>query len=97
VKASFDGRRDTVYSQRFIDEHMDLYAAAPTWNATFHRLAPDLVWLPPTAPLADRLPAEGWQVVRRTPGSVILAKARRAGSERPPAESISVNRCFPAP
>ena len=29
---------------------MNLYAAGPNWRATFDRLAPDLVWLPPSAP-----------------------------------------------
>jgi hypothetical protein len=97
VKVSFDGRRETVYSQRFIDEHMNLYAAGPGWRATLDRLAPDLVWLPPTAPLADKLPAEGWHVIRRTTGSVILAKTRRDRPERPPSGSVAASRCFPAP
>jgi hypothetical protein len=76
---------------------MNLYAAGPNWRATFDRLAPDLVWLPATAPLADNLPAEGWHVVRRTTGSVILAKAQRSRPEQPPTGSVSTRRCFPAP
>jgi hypothetical protein len=97
VKVSFDGRRETVYSQRFIDEHMNLYAAGPGWRAILDRLAPQLVWLPPTAPLADRLRTEGWHVVRRTPGSVILARAPLERAERPPSGSVATSRCFPAP
>jgi hypothetical protein len=97
VKVSFDGRRETVYSQRFIEEHMNLYAAGPDWRATFDRLAPDLVWLPPSAPLADRLRANGWYLVRRTPGSVVLARVPLETPERPPAGSVSAGRCFPAP
>jgi hypothetical protein len=97
VKVSFDGRRETVYSQRFIDEHMNLYAAGPGWRAILDRLAPQLVWLPPTTPLADRLRTEGWHVVRRTPGSVILARAPLERAERPPSGSVATSRCFPAP
>lgn len=96
VKVSFDGRRETTYSQRFIAAHMNLYAAGPNWRAFMDRLDPDLVWLPPALPLAKALAGHGWQVVHRTPESVILSKTgQHHPSIRPTA--MSVGRCFPAP
>jgi hypothetical protein len=96
VQVSFDGRRETVYSHEFIEQHLNLYLAGPNWREFFDRLAPDLVWLPPTVPVVSALVADGWHEVRRSEESVILA---RIGSEHPPSTTPDSQepRCFPNP
>lgn len=94
VQVSFDGRRETVYSSRFIAEHLGLYAARPGWNVFLDRLAPDLIWLPAVIPLARHLPAYGWRVVHRSASGLVFARESWHG-DAPAAGPVSSRRCFP--
>ena len=94
VQVSFDGRRETVYSSRFIAEHLGLYAARPGWNVFLDRLAPDLIWLPAVIPLARHLPAYGWRVVHRSASGLVFARESWHG-DAPAAGPVPGRRCFP--
>ncbi len=94
VQVSFDGRRETVYSSRFIAEHLGLYAARPGWNVFLDRLAPDLIWLPAVIPLARHLPAYGWRVVHRSASGLVFARESGHG-DAPATGPVPGRRCFP--
>lgn len=100
LKVSLDGRRETVYSNRVIDGHLQAYAGTDEGLEFIRGLNPDYAWLPVNVPLASRLPEEGWIPVFTGPHSVILAPPQVAA--RIPVKVIGawsdqLLRCFPGP
>ena len=92
LKFSYDGRRETVYSEKIREAHLRFYRGeAPTYP---RELGADYVWLPKGLPAVASLPDEGWVPVFQGSRSVILA--RQPGAY----ESVgrfSGPRCFPGP
>ena len=94
IQVSFDGRRETVYSDAFITQHTRLYDDPSSERTFLQRLAPDFAWLPRSLPLVDELEHDGWSRVYAGPVSVILARHPVAIASAAPPTSPA---CFPGP
>ncbi len=55
LRVSMDGRRETVYSDRSVDLHLDMYLALDDGLAYLDSLHADYVWVPRELPLAGTL------------------------------------------
>jgi hypothetical protein len=95
LKVSLDGRRETVYSQAFIDAHLALYDAPEQNLDVLRRLDADYAWLPLDLPLVRALERHGWTAVFSGTRSVVLARAPFANRE--PVAALSATGCFPGP
>ena len=94
LKVSVDGRRETVYSERFLRLHDEL-SARPDQNLDLLRsLNADYAWLPVRLPLVKQLDQEGWIRIFNGPISVVFA--RRAG-EYSAVAGLEGTGCFPGP
>lgn len=94
VQVSFDGRRETVYSDVFVREHTRLYVDPGSEGALLRRLAPDYAWLPTVLPLVGELEREGWAQLYSGRVSVILARHPAPVKTVLPPTSPA---CFPGP
>jgi hypothetical protein len=74
LRVSIDGRRETVYSQRLIDDHMAFYLGAASALDLPSRIGADYVWVPKWIPVVAKLKERGWKPVFEGPESIILAK-----------------------
>ena len=94
LTVSTDGRRETVYSDRQINGHLELYRGTDSGLTYFHQLNADYVWLPTESPAVDKLRAEGWVEIYARDRSAILARPSLvpAGGYIVPAA-----RCYPGP
>jgi hypothetical protein len=100
IKISMDGRRETVYSERTVSSHIQLYDGSPEGIDYLLKLHPEYVWLPRKLRVTDELERQGWFPIFRGPQSVLLARRDVA-----PNHSRSLNtdgvtvadRCFPGP
>ena len=74
---SYDGRRETVYSETVQNAHDRFYSSKR--DASYARLLKaDYVWLPRELPVVAPLERDGWIAIFRGPRSVVLA--RRGGA-----------------
>jgi len=96
LKVSIDGRRETVYSDRMIGDHLDFYFDRPGGRDLAERLTPTMLWLPSGLPVVSRLVQQGWVPIYRGPVSVVLA-ANSAPGPPPATIAPTVRRCFPGP
>jgi hypothetical protein len=96
LRVSMDGRRETVYSNRHIEGHLQLYRGSRAGLEYLRDLNPDYVWLPSQLPVVRTLRSTGWHELYAGPRSVILGKL-----PAPPRGSTPVrgpaSRCFPGP
>jgi hypothetical protein len=93
LRVSYDGRRETVYSDTVQTAHQRFYSSST--DASYAKtLQADYVWLPRQLPVIAPLIRDGWVEVFRGARSVVLA--REAGSHIQPAPWIG-RRCFPGP
>jgi hypothetical protein len=92
LKVSTDGRRETVYSDRHIRGHLELYNGTDAGLMYVHELNPDYIWLPKSSPAIRRLQNESWVEIYAGSRSVILAQG-----PLPPVSTVGVDpiRCFP--
>jgi hypothetical protein len=89
---SYDGRRETVYSERVQDGHWRFYRG----HAEYAKLLrADYIWLPASLPVVERLLREGWTCIFRGPRSVVLAAKATPPYTQP--ASFAGPRCFPGP
>lgn len=100
IKVSMDGRRETVYSERTVSGHIQLYRGSPEGLEYLNQLNADYVWLPRQLPVTGVLEKQGWLSIFRGPQSVLLARRddRRAyvlALDGPQGRTAS--RCFPGP
>ena len=95
VSVSLDGRRETVYSDRVVDEQVAAYFDPSTRGGVLEDLAPDYAWLPSHLPLTAALQADGWTTLFAGPRSVVLS-AHPAHALSPP-RLAGGRRCFPGP
>jgi hypothetical protein len=91
---STDGRRETVYSDRQINSHLELYRGSDSGLTYFHQLNADYVWLPSQAPIIDKLRAEGWVPIYAGERSAILARPALVPSG---GYVMPAARCYPGP
>jgi hypothetical protein len=96
ILVSMDGRRETVYSEDFVDAHFRFYTNAPDATAFATRLGADFVWLPSDRPVTATLIKEGWHPVFRGPVSTILSRNPGLTAWDQQENSIT-DRCFPNP
>lgn len=97
VRVSFDGRRETVYSQRIIDDHIRIYRDDPGAEQIVSSMNPDYVWLPSQSGVLRRLEGHGWNPLFRGPVSTLLAAENAVGSSGPAMVGRTPeSRCFPA-
>jgi hypothetical protein len=90
---SYDGRRETVYSETVQKAHQHFYSKAP--DASYaRRLGADYIWLPHRLAVISPLKQDGWIEIFRGASSVVLARA--AGHYTQPAPWTGP-RCFPGP
>lgn len=92
LKVSYDGRRETVYSERVRNSHLRFYRGdEPRYPSA---LAADYVWLPKDVVAVEQLPARGWVPIFQGSRSVIFA--RQPGAYQP-VKAMQGPRCFPGP
>jgi hypothetical protein len=92
LRVSFDGRRETVYSERVKDAHLRFYDGV---NPAYpDELGADYVWLPNQLPVVKLLPGRGWVPIFKGPRSIVFARASGYFHTVAP---VSGPRCFPGP
>ncbi|HPK70297.1 MAG TPA: hypothetical protein PLN93_00010 [Vicinamibacterales bacterium] len=93
VRVSYDGRRETVYSEAVQQAHRRFYSKSP--NAEYARqLGADYIWLPHRLPVVGLLERDGWVAIFRGARSIVLARAEGAYTQPDPWTGL---RCFPGP
>jgi len=93
LRVSYDGRRETVYSERVQKAHQRFYSKTP--DAGYARLLKaDYIWLPHRLPVIRPLERDGWVQIFRGPQSMVLARAAGEFKQPPP---WTGPRCFPGP
>jgi hypothetical protein len=95
VSVSMDGRRETVYSQSWIDDQTAFYTGQTQARDLPIRVNADYIWLPRRLPVVDTLIAAGWNPVFAGSISTVLSRQPVAVTETP-TEVVSA-RCFPGP
>jgi hypothetical protein len=73
LKVSTDGRRETVYSDRHINGHLEIYRGSDEGVAYLRELNADYMWMPRNFPIIARARKEGWTPIYEGTRSVILA------------------------
>jgi hypothetical protein len=96
VRVSYDGRRETVYSERVRGLHGELYRGTRAGRDYLATLDADIAWLPTSLQAVPMLRQAGWSEWFRGPVSVVLVR------KRAPAAPIMwsgspARRCFPGP
>ena len=100
LKVSFDGRRETIYSEATIQGHLELYNATPAGFAYLQGLQADYVWLPVDLTVTQMLVDRGWRPIFSGPASVVLAEhanAARHPTSTVVSSAVGLARCFPGP
>ena len=92
LRVSYDGRRETLYSQDVQAAHDRLYFDGATDDARL--MVADYAWLPNALPAVRALQARGWHLAFRGTRSTVLAREDRAFVQ--PA-AYTGPRCFPGP
>ena len=92
LKVSYDGRRETVYSNTVIEANGRFYKGLDPGFA--RRIGADYVWLPLWLPVVKQLPREGWVPIFTGPRSVIFA---RTAGHYVAVAPLQGPRCFPGP
>jgi hypothetical protein len=95
LRVSIDGRRETVYTDRVMQEHLNFYYMPASREAFLAETRPDHIWLQADLPVVSTLLADGWRALHRGPRSVWLS---RDGAPAPPVSDREIGRrCFPGP
>lgn len=99
LQVSMDGRRETVYSDRSVDLHLDMYLALEDGLAYLDSLKADYVWVPGELPLASTLmKSPAWTPAYRGGRSIIFARSGLLPAGTPVQTGADVHcRCFPGP
>jgi hypothetical protein len=95
ITVSFDGRRETVYSERFIERHNRSYRAPTVLVSFADEIDADFVWLPKFIDVGPALEQRGW--VRLFEGRISTIWSRTALPLRNAAAPAVGERCFPGP
>jgi hypothetical protein len=96
VRVSMDGRRETVYSDAVVDDHLRFYSGTQESAVYAQRIAADYAWLPLGLPAVRTLQAQGWRVAFQGPVSVIL-RAPGSAPVSPLVVASTAPRDFPGP
>jgi hypothetical protein len=93
-RVSYDGRRETVFSEAVREAHLNFYSKTPDAGYA-NRVKADYIWLPRRLPVIDLLLKDGWIAIFGGTQSVVLA--RRAGMTYVQPPPWAGPRCFPGP
>jgi hypothetical protein len=91
---SYDGRRETVYSERVRQAHIDFYSESPDVSYP-DRIGADYIWIPRRLAAVGPLTAAGWVTIFDGTQSVVLARRNGGPYVQPP--PWTGPRCFPGP
>jgi hypothetical protein len=94
LQVSVDGRRETVYSEQFLQTHDQLYFRPYQNGAVLTALNPDFAWLPTGLPLVKMLDELGWVRAFDGPRSVVFARQAGTFVNVAPLQGAG---CFPGP
>ena len=102
LKVSMDGRRETVYTDQTIANHLELYRGSEHGLKYLRSLDADYVWMPAYLPVVPLLGQQGWVLLFEGPQSVLFAAphaVRTIGSTplRTVKSPSGLERCFPGP
>jgi hypothetical protein len=103
LRVSIDGRRETVYTDRVVNGHLNFYYVPSTLQHFLTATRPDYVWLRSDLPVVSTLLAGEWRPLFEGPRSVLLARAAVANeltlSPEPASQGVAEigTRCFPGP
>jgi hypothetical protein len=94
LAVSYDGRRETVYSEAVRRAHLEFYS--PTPDASYaDRIGADYVWVPRRLSVVNLLTAAGWVRIFQGTQSVVLSRRDGGPHVQPP--PWGGRRCFPGP
>jgi hypothetical protein len=79
-----DGRRETVYSERVLDDHWSFYKNDRNASTYPDAIGADRIWLPRRLEVVSALRERGWQVAFESDVSIVLSRETSA-SYTPPA------------
>jgi hypothetical protein len=96
VQVSIDGRRETVYSDRVMQKHLNFYYVPPSRGAFLAETVPDHIWLPVDLPDVSSLVANGWTPLYRGPRSIWLSRDVSGPTSAQQSPEMA-RRCFPGP
>jgi hypothetical protein len=74
IRVSIDGRRETVYTDEVMTNHLSFYAGAEGAENYADAIRADYVWVPRRLPAVRKLLARGWQTGFEGPVSVLLTR-----------------------
>src|SRR5262249_52226385 len=92
LKVSIDGRRETVYSDRVVHEHDQIYQDGPAGFAVIAAWNPEYVWLPASRSRTKAwLKVHGYRIDFESERSYVAVR-----SDRPPVRPAPIGpACFP--
>jgi hypothetical protein len=97
IRVSMDGRRETVYSPRVLENHQSFYNNDGSAIDYPDRIAAQCVWLPTKLGTVASLQTRGWVIVARTASSAILRRAAGTSTAPVTASGAKGPRVFPGP
>jgi hypothetical protein len=97
IRISMDGRRETTYSAKTIDDHFRFYRGGPDMVDYPERIGADHVWLPSHMPMIEPLTRRGWVRILDTGKSVVLARNGLPAAGPPQRAQADVPPFFPWP
>lgn len=96
IQVSMDGRRETIYSNARVQEHLAFYFNRPGALEFPHNLEADYIWLPRELPVVDPLVDDGWRPIFEGDRSIILVDGPHRGLSQP-TQAPETRRDFPGP
>ena len=93
LKVSYDGRRETVYSEVVRDAHGRFYTGTRDTDYP-DQIGADFIWIPRRLPILDSLRGAGWIPIYDGPKSVVLSRVPGTYVQPKPWNGP---RCFPGP
>jgi len=97
IRVSMDGRRETVYSPRVLENHQAFYDNDRSAIDYPDRIAAQCVWLPTRLGTVASLQMRGWVIVARTATSAILRRDSGTVPAQVTAGGAKSPRVFPGP
>ena len=95
TQVSMDGRRETVYSARVLEDHWAFYKNEKDGSSYPEKIGAEMIWLPKKFAIVPILKDKGWHVAFESDVSVVFS---RNPSPPPPTVQVTrASRVFPGP
>jgi hypothetical protein len=96
LRVSMDGRRETVYSDRRLDEHGAILAGSPAGTAALESWRAEYAWLPATSTRTrEWLATHGYRIEVVTSKSFVAVRDDLPALAAPESQPAGPRRCFP--